>query len=93
MTYSKAKANELLYLWKVGAELLPPHVVTQCLYVTGDLSGPDLEAIPRLVCVPSLPAGVERALMARSKRPRKRAPGVLLEAARTAGSGDAKEAE
>jgi hypothetical protein len=92
MNLTRAKANEMLFLWKVGAELFPPHVIAQCLYATGDLDGPSTEAEPRLVRVPSLPAGVERALMARSKRPRKRAPSVLLEAAGTAGPSDAKEA-
>lgn len=33
-------ANEVLYLWKVGAELFPPHVITAALYATGDLNGP-----------------------------------------------------
>ena len=37
---TRDKANEVLYLWKVGAEIYPPHVITEALYVTGDLIGP-----------------------------------------------------
>ena len=34
---SRARANEILYLWKVGAELYPPHIINMALYVCGDL--------------------------------------------------------
>lgn len=37
---TRDKANEVLYLWKVGAELFPPHIITAALYATGDLNGP-----------------------------------------------------
>lgn len=34
---TRAQANEILFLWKVGAEIYPPHVIAMCLYLTGDL--------------------------------------------------------
>lgn len=37
---SRERANEILYLWKVGAELFPPHVIDMALIVTGDMVGP-----------------------------------------------------
>lgn len=37
---TRAQANEILYLWKVGAELFPPHVINMALYLTGDLEDP-----------------------------------------------------
>lgn len=30
-------ANELLYLWKVGAQVYPPQVIKRALCATGDL--------------------------------------------------------
>lgn len=33
---SRAKANEILTLWKNGLDF-PPHIITMALYVTGDL--------------------------------------------------------
>ena len=38
-TMTRAQANEILYLWKVGAEVFPIHVINMALYVTGDLDG------------------------------------------------------
>lgn len=73
-------ANELLFLWKVGAQLYPPHVITQALYVTGDLDGPHLEADPRLVRVPSPPAWLEGSSLALGQRTGKRTPVDVLEA-------------
>lgn len=37
---SRAQANEILCLWKAGAELFPIHVINMALYVTGDLDDP-----------------------------------------------------
>lgn len=36
-TMTRAQANEILYLWKVGAEFFPAHVINKALYLTGDL--------------------------------------------------------
>lgn len=35
---TRDRANEILSLWKLGAENFPPHVITVCLYLTGDLN-------------------------------------------------------
>jgi hypothetical protein len=41
MTFmTRLRANEILFLWKVGAELFPPHVINMALYVCGDLEEP-----------------------------------------------------
>jgi uncharacterized membrane protein len=34
---SRAKANEILSLWKAGAQAYPESIITLALYVTGDL--------------------------------------------------------
>lgn len=39
-TMTRAQANELLFLWKVGAAWYPPAVINMALYVTGDLETP-----------------------------------------------------
>jgi len=36
---SRAVANEILALWKVGAAHYPAAVISMALYVTGDLEG------------------------------------------------------
>lgn len=74
-------ANELLFLWKVGAQVYPAHVITQALYVTGDLDGPHLEAEPRLVRIPSLPGGMESLRVGSGSVHGERAPGAVLEVA------------
>lgn len=84
-------ANELLYLWKVGAEIYPAHVITRALYVTGDLDGPHLEADARLVSVPCVPAWVEGAGMALSKATSERPSLGVLATAGTVDRGNAKE--
>jgi len=37
---TRAQANEILYLWKVGAHDYPADVISMALYVTGDMDGP-----------------------------------------------------
>lgn len=37
MNMSRARANEILSLWKAGAEHFPQAVILFALYVTGDL--------------------------------------------------------
>lgn len=34
---TRAQANEILTLWKLGAQHYPQAVITQCLYLTGDI--------------------------------------------------------
>ena len=34
---TRAQANEVLTLWKNGAQLYPQHVITLALYLTGDI--------------------------------------------------------
>lgn len=34
---TRAKANEILTLWREGAQHYPASVITMALYVTGDL--------------------------------------------------------
>lgn len=86
---TKDRANEILFLWKVGAELFPPHVINQALYLTGDLSGPDLEASAGLVRAFGEAAGVEGLRVAPSAGDGERRPVSVLEAARVAFAGDA----
>jgi hypothetical protein len=41
MTYmTRVRANEILFLWKLGAEHFPESVISMALYVTGDLEQP-----------------------------------------------------
>lgn len=87
---TRDRANEVLFLWKVGAELFPQHVITQALYMTGDLDGPHLEADARLVRVPSLPAWMESVLLASGADVGARPPVHVLEASRTAVGKNAK---
>jgi hypothetical protein len=86
---TRDRANEVLFLWKVGAELFPAHVISQALYLTGDLSGPDLEADARLVRVPGQPAWVEGSSLAFSAGARQRASVDVLELAGATRQGDA----
>jgi hypothetical protein len=90
---TRDRANEILFLWKVGAEFFPPTVINTALYMTGDLCGPDLEAEPRLVCVPSVPTWLEGASLALSEGASEGAPGGLLEAAGSAGGANATRRE
>lgn len=82
-------ANELLFLWKVGAQLYPPNVITQALYVTGDLDGSNLEADARLVRVPSVPTWVEGTSLALGADTRQGPSVAVLEATRATSGGDA----
>lgn len=34
---TRAQANEILHLWKIGAQWYPPKVIQMALYLTGDL--------------------------------------------------------
>lgn len=34
---TRAQANEILDLWKLGAKHYPPAIITEALYATGDL--------------------------------------------------------
>lgn len=86
---TRDKANEILFLWKVGAELFPRHVINQALYTTGDLCGPDLEAESGLVRFPGLPAWMEGAGVGLGSSTGPRASGVLLEVTGPIGGGDA----
>lgn len=36
---TRAQANEILHLWKLGAEDFPQEMITMALYLTGDLEG------------------------------------------------------
>ena len=40
MTMTRARANEILSLWKAVAEMFPEGVILFALYVTGDLDRP-----------------------------------------------------
>lgn len=86
---TRDKANEVLFLWKVGAELYPRNVINQALYVTGDLDVSSLEADARLVRVPSIPAWVESTSLALSEGTGPRASVDLLEAAGASNKGNA----
>ena len=86
---TRAMANEILYLWKVGAEVYPSRVITQALYITGDLSGPDLETSIGLVRVPGMPAWVEGSSLALGEGTSQGAPSVLLAPAGVVGDADA----
>jgi hypothetical protein len=86
---TRDRANEILFLWKVGAEFFPPTGINTALYMTGDLCGPDLETEPRMVCVPSVPTWVESTGLALSEGTGKGASGDLLEAAGVAGGANA----
>lgn len=86
---TRDRANEVLFLWKVGAEVFPLHVINRALYLTGDLCGPDLEADARLVRVPGVPEWVEGTSLALSEGAGEGTPGHLLEAAGTAGASNA----
>jgi hypothetical protein len=86
---TRDRANELLFLWKVGAEAFPAHVINTALYVTGDLIGPDLETGARLVRVPSVPTWVEGTSLALGKRTVEDTSRVLLEAPRATDRGNA----
>jgi hypothetical protein len=86
---TRDRANEILFLWKVGAELFPSTVINTALYLTGDLSGPDLEAEPRMVCVPGVPTWVEGTSLALGEGVGERASGDLLEVAGAAGGANA----
>lgn len=37
--YTRAQANEILTMWKQGAKDFPPHIITICLFLTGDITG------------------------------------------------------
>ena len=34
---TRAQANEILNLWKLGAQLYPQHTINMALYITGDI--------------------------------------------------------
>lgn len=34
---TRARANEILDLWRMGVEIFPPSVISSALYFTGDL--------------------------------------------------------
>lgn len=56
---TRDRANEILFLWKIGAEFFSSTVITKALYITGDIDGPDSEERPRLVPFSRLPAWLE----------------------------------
>jgi hypothetical protein len=86
---TRDRANEVLFLWKVGAELFPPSVINSALYVTGDLDGPNSEAGARLVRTPCPATWLESAGVAFGARTGEGAPGRVLEAAGIVDGGNA----
>lgn len=58
---TKTKANEILFLWKVGAELFPPHIINSALVATGDLDGASGKRGAGVVRVPSQTVRMEGA--------------------------------
>lgn len=88
---TRDRANEVLFLWKVGAEFFPSTVINQALYLTGDLDGSRLEADARLVRVPSVPTWVESTSLALDAGAGEGPSVAVLGAAGTTDRGDAKE--
>lgn len=88
---SRDDANELLFLWKVGAQLYPQHVINQALCATGDLDGPDLGAVASLVHVSRLPAWMEGAGVVVSQATSERPSLGVLAIAGAVDRGNAKE--
>lgn len=35
---TRYEANQILNMWKLGLQQYPPHIISICLYLTGDLS-------------------------------------------------------
>ena len=87
---TRDQANDILFLWKIGAENFTPRVIDKALYATGDLNGASSEAGVGVVHVPSSAARMEGAGLALCANARTGVPVSVLATAGTAYGGNAK---